>query len=269
MTETITSMKKRHVLLFIIVIAVAAQAGATEWYGFSYEFPHFRCRADQLLGTDTQVPEMFPVAVHLNDYVRELQQSGRLKNKPVVYDLFSSIWRDNIEVRKDRQRFAIEVYETETKYRINVNSRENFIGAFDRDELIRIIDYFASDSFEPFFCDATMTRSALSRELLFKKIAAVSPPTYFEEKSEYEVYRMGEWNIRMTGGDFYVFFSVFEGAQCIKSLNVPYITDSEHESNDNSRIKVYPLRLNIHRYDPDNPRYSYFYAENRFYDLKN
>ncbi len=285
----------------MILMVAATRAGATEWYGFFFEFPHFKYRADQLLGSEARVPNMFHTAVQLNDYVRELQQSGRLENKPVVYDLFSSAWRPANEVRKGRQRFTVEVYETEAEYRINANFGQDFMLDFDRDELVRIVDYFASDSFEPFFCDTTMNRIDLSRELLFKKIDAASPSTHFEEKDEYEVYSTEEWSVRMVGGDFYVFrggekidvalaapvvepvvmnerlivlsgerFSVFEGARCIKSLHMPAIqwTEGQDESNDNSRIRVYPRWLNIHTYDPYNARYSYSYWGNRFYNLR-
>jgi hypothetical protein len=64
----------------------------------------------QLLGSDATVPDMFPVAVQLNDYVCELQRNGKLEEKPVVYDIYTTVepvvMRDRLVV-VHRDRFSV------------------------------------------------------------------------------------------------------------------------------------------------------------------
>lgn len=289
-------MKKAAILFCIILFSIAQRANATDWNGYYYEFHHFKYRAFQLLGSEAEAPDMYPVAVRMNQYVASLQQSGKLKDKPVVYDIYTTVELAS-EERRGEKRYLLELYETDDAYHIHANYRENFMFTFSQEELALIIDYFAGGAFEPFFCDTTMNRRDLAKELLFNKINAVVPATGFEPSDAYEIYKIDDWSIKMEEKFLYVYFkgeklnvklnyplsrpiafkermilinndyfSVFENGACMKMFPVSGLMwDMEEESNSHPQVVIYPEWMNIMQ--DGEIRGSYSYRENKFYDL--
>lgn len=287
---------KKLIILCIVLLSATLKANATEWYGVYYEFSHFKYRAEQLLGSGADIPDMYPVAVRLNQYVKELQECGKLKQKPVIYDVYTTIEYGGAE-RHGKKRYLVEVYETADAYRIHANDRENFMLTFNQKELVRIIDYFASGQFEPFFCDTTMTRHKLSKELLLNRANLAVESSSFEVHDEYEIYSTNGWTIKMRGKYIYVdyggeelsvkfsypiskpiifkermiiadnnYFAVFEEGKCIKKLQVfELLWDIQTESNNYPKISIYPEWMNIEK--DDRIKYSYSYRQNRLYEL--
>lgn len=204
-------MKTRLLILFLC--AAALRVDASHWHGYRYEFDCFKLRAEQLMGSiGPEQPELYVTAAQLNEYVMRLQQEGKLENKPVVYDINVSDY--------DRRRWLVEVYRTRSEYRININPRhaQLFEMHFSQKELKRIIDYLASEDFEPFYCDTTQQRFELCRELLFAKIDALLPPAASVQGDTCTLFSEGDWAVRSVEGTSRIFYGDQQAGQTQRFL---------------------------------------------------
>jgi len=281
----------RTFFFIAIILLISIHVKSTEWYGHYYEFPYFQYKAQQLLGSTSKVPDMFPTAVKLNWYVKSKIESGDLKNKPVIYDIY--------DYNFERQRYLLEIYETNNAYHISINYRESYQMHFNYKELIKIIDYFAHPEFEPFYCDTNLTRITLTTEIFFNKInPLVGEPAIDDENGNILVYTLDSFKIIYTDKKFRIFwdnedlnitvdypisipvkfrnriifmnqeyFYVFEDKKCIKKVATPGILWDIQDETNKPTIKIYTDWMDIFEYDT--PRYSYSYQNNRLYKVDN
>ncbi len=288
-------MKKYFLLFSSLWISLSIQA--TEWHSYGFDFPWFSYSAEQLLGSDAYVPDMFPMAVKLNEYVKEKVRSGQLKEKPVVYDIYV--------LNPYQENTLLEIYETPEAWRIHINCREHFAMYLEYEELKKIIDYFAHPEFTSFYGGGSLHDKEAFRKELFQKIDSLIKGTGLPDKKEYEAYRIGEMSVRYDGHKFRVFSGeealevlgdlvsqpiqyrdrilfadphflyIYEDGRIIKKVGVEYLLGYEESVSNKLYYQIYPDWINFYEYISDDEKAyasriwaSYCYSRNYFYDLK-
>ncbi|MDU1891416.1 MAG: hypothetical protein E6767_12075 [Dysgonomonas sp.] len=295
-------MEKQHICKFRVIIfvflfcTINTTLNSTEWYGWHYKFPYFEYRADQLMGSMSRSPEMFSTSVRLNHYVKQKVENGSLKDKPVIYDING--------FQYERQRYLLEVFETNGAYRISINYPHFFMMYFSYKDLVKIIDYFAHPDFEPFYCDTTINKINLTRDIFFNKINPLVSHKQVEDTGDnyrFDVYQTDEMNIYFQAGEYKVlyndnnldiklnppfckpirfkdryiimdniFFYVFEAGRMIKQAKASYLLESDIQTESNvPHIQIYSEWMNIGLNYNDEPQYSYSYRKNRLYEVDN
>ncbi len=285
---------KKQIILCISFCLLSLSSYASHWYTYIYELPHFRYEAQLLLGSASKVPDMFPVVVKLNDYVKEKILQGALQDKPVVYDIYFS----NLK----RERFFIEVYETPVSYRIYIHPSLAQPLILNYEELIQVIDYFAHPEFEPFYCGRPGEgNEEVCRDILLRNIRSLAGHQPAPEKETYEVYSIGDLSIRYHNQEFRAFtaeeetgvcldpsgyaisqpiqsgnhiffmdghhFYVYEGNQLLHKIKIEHSLSDEAPLSNVMCYKRYPDWINFNPYHPEYTSYSYCYSRNRLYIL--
>lgn len=293
-------------MLCILLTTNSQLAHATEWYDYNYELPYFSYKAKQLLGSEAKHPDMFPVAVKLNTYVKQKIDDGTLKNKPVRYTIYDI---DNTNIT--RKRFCLEIYETSNAYYINVNWGLDFMVYFSYEELVKTIDYFAHPDFKPFYCSPlseipTSSKTYpvdLAMDIFFRNIKPLIGLNVRRQNDDetYDVYEVdslkiqyicGEFRIRWADEDLGIvlnypvsipvkfkdrilfadneYLYIFENGKNIKTVknkDIGFLWECEiQEESTRLKVQIYDGWLNICNYD-DKPIYSYSYKNNWFYVL--
>lgn len=289
---------KRAILIFLFT-ALLTNLYATFWYGQFFQFPHFEYNENELTGGEPNPPYMYIASIRLNSYIKHKVKDGYLQDKPVRYsvnDYMSTDW--------ERKRLSLEVYQTDNAYYININQiPTGSIPLFSEKELKDIIDYFAHPDFEPFYCDTTMLRFQLAREIFLNKIEQVIDDRIeIEDTTPIEVYTEEDLSIKYINDEFEVFwgskkidlnltypiakpikfndriiiidskrFFVIEDGDIVKNVTATEILwdGSDMSANSNiPNIQIFPDWLNIYSKSDDSAIYSYSYSQNRFYNLK-
>lgn len=277
--------KMKSIFLCLILVLSVIKAGAIEFYTYEYNFSNFKHYAGQGIGSslaskENTLSNMFIISAQLNAYIQAKVANGKLKNKPVIYDICGYEF--------ERKRFLIELYETDKAYHISVNNEDcnYFSFYFTFSELIQIVDYFASPDFKPIYTN--------SQKVLTQQIQINTIPKDF---SNITIYSSDDIQIKYIDKKINVFWEgnnlgielnapisppiklndriiiidnrhlyILEKGRIIKKVKVDFILTGEVKESNIPNMEIYDYWLNFKDYHGTNI-YSYSYKENKLYKL--